>query len=147
MAHVPSRDLDELLHVHVHYELDMLFATFEQLQTPVPNVVVGNALFESFCMHARALIDFFDNTQGLQAREFTDTAYRPLPKDQLGISDTLTEKLNTQIADLTKRRADAAALKIGVNERQQLKAGLLLRRTSLSESVISLPSHSDRWKT
>ena len=74
---MPTIDLDELLHVHVRYELDMLFATFEQLRTPVPNVVVGNALIESFCMHARALIDFFDNTQGLQAREFTDTAYRP----------------------------------------------------------------------
>lgn len=87
--------MDELLHVHVRYELNMLFGTFEHLQNPAPNIVVANALMESFCMHARALLDFFDNTQGLQAREFAETTYSPLPKGQLGISDALTEKLNT----------------------------------------------------
>ena len=67
------RGLLELLHIHVRYELDMLFGTFEQLRNPVPNAIVGNALIESFGLHARALFDFFDNTQGLHAREFTDS--------------------------------------------------------------------------
>jgi hypothetical protein len=49
---VPIPDLDELLHIHVRYELDMLFGTFEQLRNPVPSAIVGNALIESFCMHA-----------------------------------------------------------------------------------------------
>ena len=70
---MPIPDLDELLRIHVWYELDMLFGTFEQLRNPVPNAIVGNALIESFGLHARALFDFFDNTQGLHAREFTDS--------------------------------------------------------------------------
>jgi hypothetical protein len=142
---MPSVDLDELLHIHVRYELDMLFATFELLRLPASNVVVGNALIESFCMHARALIDFFDNTQGLEAREFTDAAYRPLPKDQLGISDTLINKLNTQIAHLTKKRVDAPSLKIGVTDRQNLRDGLLRALRHFEQHL--LPSHRGQWQT
>jgi hypothetical protein len=92
-----------------------------------------------------ALFDLFDNTQGLQAREFTDTTYSPLPKGQLGISDALTEQLNTQIAHLTKKRADEAALKIGVDERQQLRAGLLKALRRFERHL--LPFHHGRWKT
>lgn len=142
---VPTPDLEELLHIHLRYELDMLFGTFEQLRTPVPNAIVGNALIESFCLHARALLDFFDNTQALHAREFTHAAYSPLLKGELGISDTLAEKLNTQIAHLSKKRVDEAGRKVGVDDRQQLRAGLLKALRHFESHL--LPSHQGRWKT
>lgn len=119
-----TAEFEALLHVHVRYELDMLFGTLHQLANPVANAVVGNALIESFCLHARQLLDFFGNTQGLHASEFTHSGYTPLANDALGISSATTKKLNTQIAHLTKERVSDAAEKIGPEDRVRLHAGL-----------------------
>ena len=115
---------EELLHVHVRYELDMLFGTFHQLASPVANAVVGNALIESFCLHARQLLDFFGNAQGLHATEFTDSGYTPLANDVLGIGSATTKKLNTQIAHLTKERVSDGSEKIGPEDRARLRAAV-----------------------
>ena len=117
-------EFGELLHVHVRYELDMLFGTFHQLASPVANAVVGNALIESFCLHARQLLDFFGNTQGLHASEFTDSGYIPLANDALGIAGATTKKLNTQIAHLTKERVSDGSEKIGPEDRVRLRAAV-----------------------
>lgn len=119
-----SIPLAELLNIHVRYELDMLFGLYEQLQRPASNAVCGNALIESFCLHARQLIDFFDNQQGLHAEQFTSSGYEPLPHQTLGITPTVKRKLNTQIAHLTEQRTDDSDAKIGPRDRTQLRDGL-----------------------
>jgi hypothetical protein len=66
-------------------------------------------------------------------------------KGQLGISEALAEKLNTQIAHLTKKRVDEAAQKVGVDERQQLRAGLLKALRHFERHL--LPSRQGQWKS
>ena len=120
---MPTANLEELLRVHVRYELNMLFGTVERLTKPIEDEVLSNALIESFCLHARALLDFFKNKH-LPASEFTTAAYKPFSDGELGISRALVEKLNTQIAHLTKKRVSDAKQKIGPDEWLQLSKGL-----------------------
>jgi hypothetical protein len=105
------------------YELNMLEQTFLALQAVQPSVL-GNALIESFCLHARQLIDFFENEQGVTAEQFTvsDTY---VAKETPGIPKGLRTKLNTQIAHLTAKRTSNEADKIGPADRQLLLQKLI----------------------
>jgi len=49
--------MEGLVHEHIPYEVDMLFATYRKLLAGEPDVIFHNALIESFAIHARALID------------------------------------------------------------------------------------------
>ena len=108
------------------YELDMLEETFLLLQNPQPRGV-GNALIEFLCLHARQLIDFFENGQGVHAEQLT-AAGTYIPQDTPAISNALRTKLNTQIAHLTAKRTSVEADKIGEQDRE------LLLRQLVSES-------------
>jgi hypothetical protein len=46
------------------YEIWMLFEIYGLLEGGVQNTVVRNALIASFCIHARALIEFFNDKKG-----------------------------------------------------------------------------------
>jgi hypothetical protein len=61
---------DEIANQHLPYEINQLRGTFNQLmqieravfdERDVSRLIVRNALIESFCVHARSLIDFFAN--------------------------------------------------------------------------------------
>ena len=68
--------LDEVLSKHLQYEIHMLGFTYGALRQPVEKST-GYALIESFCIHARNLIDFFREDAprtgtNAVARHFTD---------------------------------------------------------------------------
>lgn len=134
--------LTELLE-HLRYELDMLFGTYERLEVPSSDLVCGNALIESFCLHARQLLDFFNNEQGLRANEFTTAQYVPLTSAVVGVSETLAQKLNTQIAHLTKKRVSVSTEKIGADDRDQLRSGL--ERALRHFEAHLRPPFRDQW--
>ena len=78
--------LMEMLTHHIVYEIEMMRHTYICLTGPAHvwfSQVVINAVIESFCIHARNLIDFFTSTAGpsdetAAARHFTkDVAYPP----------------------------------------------------------------------
>jgi hypothetical protein len=100
------------------YELNMLEQTFLHLQTAEPGWL-SNALIESFCLHARQLIDFFQNKQSVKAEQFTANGIYGA-REASAIPKSLKIKLNTQIAHLTEKRTDVAAEKIGGRERDLL---------------------------
>jgi hypothetical protein len=64
---VPDKILVEIIDEHLPYEIDMLRLTYRELEATVvrgPNEsrhqnACRFALIESFCVHARSLIDFF----------------------------------------------------------------------------------------
>lgn len=142
---MPPEEFDstELLHVHVRYEIDMLSGTYQRLKKPIEDHVVGNSLIESFCLHARSLLDFFNNEQGLHASEFTSEKFSALNPEALGIPNSVCRKLNTQIAHLTKKRVADAKEKIGPEHREQLFQGLTKAIHSFEEHL--LPPHRERW--
>ena len=127
LKHSPEGLIEAFEH-HLVYEVNMLRATNVCLSTPVEAFgrVVVNALIESFCVHARNLIDFFDQsseTPGkaqhnyLGAKHFT-TGYVPWAE---GIpSNDLISRLNKQISHLTYGRTAKDEEKIGDKQRSKL---------------------------
>lgn len=113
---------EEILEEHLIYEIWMLLHTDEALKAPL-STVTQNALIESFCIHARQLLDFFENRQGVHAKEFTtDGIYEAAHLDGLKLQ---RKKLNTQIAHLTAHRTKDPNRKILEADRILLRDALL----------------------
>ena len=112
---------EEILRHHLVYEFDMLQGTYLELDKGGHNQVISNALIEAFCLHARLLIEFFNNRQGRQAKEFTGGTYNAAHINSLG---SAKKKLNTQIAHLTGERTTDDSHKIGPGDRSKLLAAL-----------------------
>ena len=105
---------------HLKYELVMLNHTFQQLQMKSLPQNEVNVLIESFCLHARNLIDFFSDSHKDKGREaaawhFTKDTYRPPAKPK-----GLCEKINAQILHIRYDRTSAASEKIGTADRLAL---------------------------
>ena len=119
MAGLKATDLDIRGH-HLPYELWMLQSSYLRLAKCRLEPVIANALIESFCIHARLLIEFFSNQQGCRAEEFTGGVYMAV---HLGSLRKEVVKLNTQIAHLTRARTTIPDEKIGpVDRLKWLKA-------------------------
>jgi hypothetical protein len=112
VKYVPDQILIEINGEHLPYEIDMLRAAYLHFNglarlDPAQTAFYRNVLIESFCVHARALLDFFANrsndaTDALPS-DFTD-GFSPtfdLTKDPL---KALRVKLNKQLFHLTKNR-------------------------------------------
>jgi hypothetical protein len=135
-----------MLEKHVTYEIDMLVATYtlmKQMEVSKlvtdeeTNKVICNALVESFAIHARNLIDFFNSKQGGNPKEFAPE-YEPTVVNEIG--SKLDRKLNTQIAHLTYQRTDDPKNKIGSGERETLLRHLLPEIDSFSRRL------KDEWQ-
>lgn len=112
----------ELFDEHLPYEIDMLFATHHLLSVGVEDPVVRNALIESFCIHARALINFFEGKGGASALSFANDNYVPFLKGR--VRESLKRMLSQQIAHLTYERTSLENKKIGPEEREELITGI-----------------------
>jgi hypothetical protein len=108
---------------HLKYEIEMLTALPERLQTSVAeDVVIKNALIESFLVHVRNLADFFAKQRRttLYASDFfTDSKrWAELWNENDGQWNALKEKIegirervHEQVAHLTKERVQAVGSK------------------------------------
>jgi len=123
---------DEILTHHLHYEIGMLGATYTALSTGFFGTLINNALIESFCIHARALIEFFENKQGGGASRFTGGTYSAA---HLGSLDGIKKKLNTQIAHLTDLRTTDPDEKIGSSDRETLFKALLAEAGNFADQL------------
>jgi len=81
-------------------------------------LVIRNALIESFCTHARALIEFFEKARGAQA--YADQSYRPLASLSNAKQDKIVRRLNNQISHLLDGRTANDAEKIDDAERNEM---------------------------
>jgi hypothetical protein len=104
-----------IINQHLPYEIDMLRSTYLQLariSTVDPKTETNEqkalrfTFIESFCIHARSLLDFFSNNPGrwrdATAKEFT-TGFAPIDPSKDPLS-TIRTKINKQIFHLTKDR-------------------------------------------
>lgn len=111
MSEDPKTVKVEIMNEHLPYELIMLRGTFDQLVT---HTVETNALIESFCIHARQLLDFFEDKEGrttdARASDFTKTKYQTkhLPPSK----DPIRDNINKQIAHITLCRTTDSTEKI-----------------------------------
>ena len=119
--------LQEVINHHVPYEVRMMRQTYAMLANGSPHLwfsqPVINALIESFCLHARSLIEFFscekpmaDNTAA--AKHFAKEGYQPC--SDYGPSRDLMGKLNGQIAHPSYTRTSANDKKVSAQDRATL---------------------------
>jgi hypothetical protein len=114
---MPEDILAEIRKEHLPYEIGMLRGTFERLreidasggvaENDIAKQVCRNALIESFCVHARSLLDFFANRPDRRAddavaQDFVAFASSLKPTEEP--LKSLREKLNKEIFHLTKKR-------------------------------------------
>lgn len=111
---------------HVVYEVNMLRHTFNFMGIPAWSSELRNAIIESFCVHARNLIEFFSQrskTAGqadgdyVGAKHFCNN-YEPWTKGRP--SSDLTKRLNRQVAHLTYDRTSRDEDKVGGKEQLEL---------------------------
>jgi hypothetical protein len=110
----------ELLQHHLPYEFAMLRDTYDAIRTH-PDGTIKNALIESFCIHARALVEFFEKDDG--ARKYTDNGYSP-GWDKTRIAH-LVRTLNHQVALLLYGRTADPSQKLNRADQAELKTVLL----------------------
>lgn len=122
MAKPKQATNEEILVEHLPYEIWMLRETHARLQSPPTDCVVRNALIEAFCIHARQLLEFFDNKQGKHAKDFTGANYAAAHLS--GLTKYERDKLNTQIAHVTTKRTIDPAEKIDHALRAKLLTAL-----------------------
>jgi hypothetical protein len=139
-ASIPSTPA-EILKTHYGYELDMLQKTYAYLAhgKHAGDEVAENALIESFCIHARALIEFFGRKSvdgRYRADSYTNANYTELPIDEETLKK-LRRKLNKQIAHLDSphERTSDPTEKIGRCERDQLLTILKEQSEEFSDSL------------
>jgi hypothetical protein len=140
---VPQEELDSsvtslILADALPYELMMLEQTFVRLSLPQLDGCIANALIESFCVHARQLIDFFENKQGVRADQFTNGTYEAAHLSS--VPRSVRKKLNHQIAHITQKRTADPSEKVGPEERAHLLLTLVLE----AQRFISLLSEFDQ---
>jgi hypothetical protein len=117
-------ELHELFERHFLYEVWMLVETRQRLGWAIlDDIVVRNALIESFCIHARALNDFFNDKKGAKASWFTLGTYAP--SERAADYGAAISKLSTQIAHLTQRRTSDLSEKVNQIDREILFVNLI----------------------
>jgi hypothetical protein len=117
---MPDQILLDIIEEHLPYEVDMLRGLYSQFGKVNPSLDEFNqkvqyyAQINSFCVHARALLDFFadirkDKTDAI-ASNFT-SGYKPTFDQTIEPLKSLRTKLNKQIFHLTNDRTIVAAQK------------------------------------
>jgi hypothetical protein len=136
-----SSFLAEILKTHYVYEIDMLQKTYVYLANGkfALDTVAENALIESFCIHARQLIEFFakkSSANRFRADSYAETNYDRLRADDAPLK-TLCMKLHKQIAhlDSPQERTSDPREKIGRHERDQLLTILKEQSKDFSEKL------------
>src|SRR5215472_1081532 len=103
---------DLLLRCHFVYEVKMIWETYARFlrrDFVTKETVIRNALIESFCVHARNLIEFL---RGKHRRKYTRPSYRPfcdVPTEKI---NAINDRLNDQISHLRFGRTVKTSEKI-----------------------------------
>jgi hypothetical protein len=126
---MPATDQEILAH-HLVYEVEMLVSTLVRLEAGIrDDRVMAYAFIESFSLHARNLIEFFQlprpdrdkakpDGDKVGAYMFADESYRPMAKAV--VKNALRAKLNNQIVHITRERTTDDSQKLNDIDRREL---------------------------
>jgi hypothetical protein len=113
----------------------MLQQVYERLPQE-KDVVLLNALGESFAIHARALIEFFAAQDEKRKRGAAIHAptYRPIPVKKSPWK-AWQQRLNNQVAHLMDGRTKDAGKKIGDNDRYDIFQALVIETAAFKRAL------------
>jgi hypothetical protein len=136
----PTAQFRDFLAEHLPYELAMMNHTLSRLNNPGLD---WNAFMEAFCVHARNIKQFVTNDNGkgnnnVIARDFAVFGER-VPSDLTGHF----QRLNAQIAHLSKTRTIDSANKFTADDAQTVSTWL---NHAMSKFINSLdPNDRKHW--
>ncbi|WP_299817001.1 hypothetical protein [uncultured Roseibium sp.] len=118
--------LEEFLRRFLKYEVDMLRATHILILNSPDSQIVINVLIESFCIHARNIIEFLKNHGAcdVDPRWFTGENYKV---DRNFLKKSLGDRVNAQIAHLSHNRTTDSKKKIDAKDRKELSDAVELQ--------------------
>jgi hypothetical protein len=144
--------IERLLRRHLPYELDMLEHTFRLLhssddhaQNLRKDIVVANALLESFWTHARNLIEFFnkkakgDGLAGLASPQDMTEGYFPDTK-----MTELDQMINVQISHLQYHRPQLSEDQLNYSEMDRVRNAIAREVRRFNECMLS-SKYRDAW--
>ena len=147
LKHTPDGLMEAFEH-HVVYEVNMLRQTFGFLHVPAWSPELLNMIIESFCVHARNLIDFFNEnsatpgqSKGYVGAKHFCTNYQPWTEG--GPSKDLVGRLSRQISHLTYDRTSQNEEKIGPKEQLEL-VRLIEQELEIFGKCLRKP-YASRW--
>jgi hypothetical protein len=148
LKHSPEGLMEAFEH-HVVYEVSMLRHTFNFMGVPAWSTELRNAIIESFCVHARNLIEFFSQKSETAGQADSDyvgakhfcKSYEPWTKGRL--STELVARLNRQVAHLTYDRTSQTEGKVGPKEQLEL-LGLIEQEIEIFANSLREPYRS-KW--
>jgi hypothetical protein len=140
---------EEFFDEHFPYEVDMLRGSYQLLQragafgalNQDERRQLANALIESFCVHARNLIDFFKGKSAFIPRDFTIAAYRP-PSGK--IAGEANQRITWQISHFTANRTKHVDGKIDDKERREILLALEREIQRFREGLTE--DYKARWR-
>ena len=68
MSGAKEPKLKEVVEHHLPHEIAMLFGLFMRFSEGIPDIHLHNAAMESFCIHARNLIEFLERRERRQGQ-------------------------------------------------------------------------------
>jgi hypothetical protein len=122
---------------HFPYEIGMMRYAYHKLKGENFDQGDQNAMIETFCIHARNIIELFKThvSCDFDPRYFTTSDFRI---NKQFIKDGLLSKINNQISHLTKGRTELHQYKIGPTDRNEIfesiEAEIARFETALSDT-------------
>jgi len=118
-----NRDPLTMFQQHVHYEIEQLAISYWRLKSGIKEQEFVNLYHESFCIHAKTLLEFFIRTlqrDMAAAADFTNPSY-VRPKRERGTDlDEILGRLNTEVSHLSWARPDNQSDQIGPDYRDKI---------------------------
>jgi|688.fasta_scaffold1093249_1 hypothetical protein len=109
---MPLSDPEAFLRKHYIHEVNMLRQVFRHHKV-ANNQIVKNALYDSFCVHARALWDFFSSVSAkgddVIAQHFASN-WNPGNSIVSQLPSSQRDAINKQVAHLTDKRENAVPI-------------------------------------
>ena len=135
--------LKELFERHLLYEVLMLMGTRECIYAGEAETIKHNALVESFCIHARLLIDFFEGHKPASAETFAEPTYVAFKEGPLAHS--IVKRINAQIAHLSLRRTVDPSRKLDHATLEQIFLRLTMEIANFRRHL--KPEYRSLWPT
>jgi hypothetical protein len=134
--------LDEYFQKHLPYEIDMMREAILALATRDKlSRFERNAFIETFCLHARNLVEFFGDDGDYGPHAFTDAEFE---LDSHVISARTLRRINQQISHLTKRRIDDGRRKIHGGNLKDVHQAIEAEIRHFTQHL--KPEWRERWK-
>jgi hypothetical protein len=138
--------LDDLIREHLPYEIKMLVATYARLvnRRPEDDQFLTNVFVESFCLHARNLLEFFEKggkSKGVVPQNYARPDYKCLHPRRHSV------EINQQISHLIfGGRFATSDGKIGERERLEILETVRTELAHFRQYILDPTWVTDSWE-